>query len=180
MATHVTIGVAPDVTGSPVPVDFVTLGSSNKRQTMTVSDASTEDMDAKVLAVDPAVTDNGLVVRPIQTGTTMTHLLSTGTSADATIVKASPGRLYTARVFNLNAVPIYVKFYEKITNPAPATDTSLLKFVVAVQAGESRDVTSARGITFVTGIAFAIVTGIANNNATAVTASTVLVNCEYI
>lgn len=180
MATHVTIGVAPDVSGSPVPVDFVTLNTADKRQTMTISDPLTSDMDAKVTSVDPGPTDNGLVVRPIRGARTNKHFVSAATN-NATSLKATAGVVYRVHVYNNAGYPVYVKLYNKATTPAPVSDAALLICVVACQSGFTREyVLDDAGAAFSTGIGYAVVKGITDIDNTAVALSDCIVGIEWL
>lgn len=109
-------------------------------------------------------------------GLTMSHLLLAATN-NATSLKASAGQLYGASVYNNAAYPIYLKFYNKATAPAPATDTVV--YEVPVQAGTERQVHSDEGLAFATGIAYAVVKGISDTDNTSVAASDGSVDLIY-
>lgn len=99
-------------------------------------------------------------------------------SNNATLLKASPGTLYSIEFFNVTATLFYVKFYNKITAPAPAGDSAILIKVIPVPAnanGAGVVASWTKGINFSTGIAFAIVAGIGVSDNTSVPA-----NCGYI
>lgn len=110
----------------------------------------------------------------LETGWTPGHLVFAN-STNATVVKASAGRLGSVSISNLNDAPIYVKFYNKATTP-DENDTPVLCFIVPANAtaangaGSNPDLPSS-GVAFSTGISFRIVKGIANNSTTAVDAS---------
>jgi hypothetical protein len=103
------------------------------------------------------------------------HLVAAATT-NPTSVKASAGLLVGVRIFNLRATPIYVKFHN--TAGAPVAGVGVV-YTVAVQAGMSRDVLIPFGRYFSTGIAFTIVTGIADADANAVAANDCVVDVEY-
>lgn len=109
-------------------------------------------------------------------GATPYHLLAAGTT-NATSVKNTPGRLYSILVNNLNAAVRYLKFYDKASAPVPATDT--VKYVVPIPAGAVVSLSLGVGLDFAVGIAFALVTGISNTDATAVTANEHVVELAY-
>lgn len=102
---------------------------------------------------------------------------------NATVVKAKHGRLRSVSVFSIDATPVYVKFYNKATAPdendvpvasveCPAPATAALGSYVSRTYREP-------GIDFDAGLAFRIVTGIADNSTGALSASEVVLNLEY-
>lgn len=103
------------------------------------------------------------------------HKVSAG-STNATSAKATPGLLVGVRVFNLAAYPIYVKFHNVAGAPTPGVG---VVYTVGVQSGVCRDVLIPGGRYFDTGIAYSIVKGIADADATAVLASDCVVDVEY-
>lgn len=115
----------------------------------------------------------------VRGGWTPFRLIGAATT-NATVVKASAGVLGMVCVSNLNAAVRYLKIYDKATAPNPAVDVA--KIVVAIPTG-SVPVNLAipdEGITFAAGISFALVTGILDNDNTAVAASEQMVNLGYL
>ena len=108
-------------------------------------------------------------------GLSNAHLVAAG-STNATSVKASAGQVYTVDVFNKAATPRYVKFHN--TAGAPTAGTGVVR-TVGVQAGVARNVVFPGGLAFSTGIAMTLVTGIADSDATAVTAEDLVVDVGY-
>jgi hypothetical protein len=109
------------------------------------------------------------------------HLLTAATN-NATSLKASAGKVGGWVFSNANAAARYVKFYNKASAPAPATDTPV--FVVAVPGGTAAlptVVTSndAVGMAFATGIAFAVVGGMGDTDNTSVSAGDMSVDIKY-
>jgi hypothetical protein len=98
-------------------------------------------------------------------------------SNNATVVKAGPGLLYGWSVNNINAAVRYLKFYDKASTPAPATDAEAL--VVAVPTVSGQTVMLPVPLEFGTGIGWALVTGIAANDNTSVTAAEHVVTVFY-
>lgn len=99
---------------------------------------------------------------------------------NSTVVKNAAGHLSYIIASNLNASVRYLKFYNMATAPAPATDNANLVLVVALPPNSAMFVAQfANPIYFSTGIAFAIVTGIADTNNTSTAASEQLVNLGY-
>lgn len=101
------------------------------------------------------------------------QLLGAATT-NATVAKASPGRLYGWSCFNVNAATRYLKLYNTAATPVPGTTAIALR--IALPPATSVHVQLPAGINFSTGIGFAIVTGIADADATAVAASEQIVN----
>ena len=96
---------------------------------------------------------------------------------NATVVKASAGLLYGFSVNNINAAVRYLKFYDKASAPAPATDAEAL--VVAVPTVSSQTVMFPVPLEFSVGISWALVTGIAANDNTSVAATEHVVTVFY-
>lgn len=108
-------------------------------------------------------------------GCAIAHLVSAG-STNPTSVKASAGQVYAVSIYNNAATPRYVKFHN--TAGTPTAGASIV-WTIGVQAGLSRDVSVPAGVPFGTGIAFTTVTGIADANADAVTASDLVIDVFY-
>src|SRR5262245_11745810 len=177
MPTSSTVIIANDTSGTLSSVDFVTLDNAQKRQTYGLGDADLAAAVAKVTNTDPTSAMYGLVVRDIRTPNSTSHRILTGTTTDSTVVKASPGNLYQVEVYNDTATKFFVKFFDKTTAPNPASDT--VKLTIGCQAGLRTSWNSLNGMAFALGIAFAVVTGIADNNSTAVAASAGSVDTGY-
>jgi hypothetical protein len=181
--THSTIPVTEDTSGTLRGVDTVTLAGTERRQVFCLGDpdSAATNAIASALNADPALTNYGMVVRPIASGTQIAHRLLTN-SNNATTITASPGRLFGIHVWNNSSSTFFVKLYDKATAPAPATDSGILKFVFGVQAGTHRDILfgAGRGAGFTTGIGFAVVTGISDTDNTSTAASAGTVDWEWV
>jgi hypothetical protein len=141
-----------------------TTPSSSLRQAAVIGDAS---VDAAIAAVKNTQVDPsqyGLVVR--RASLALPHHKVAAASTNATTAKNSAGVVHLVSVFNNALYPVFVKFFDKATTPTVGTDTVV--WTVAVQAGISRDVAPPPGVYFTAGISYAIVKGIANNDANAV------------
>jgi hypothetical protein len=139
---------------------------------------ATNGLDVDVTRVQGTVTANP---QPGAAGGLSMSSVISAASNNATVVKASAGQVYTIMAHNLNAAVRYLKFYNKATAPAPATDTPVLTLPIpgnTAGAGFVLD-TGGMGIVFSTGIAIAIVTGVATNDNTAVAANEIVVNVLY-
>jgi hypothetical protein len=117
---------------------------------------------------------------PIQTldGAQSRHFLaSAAASMNATVVKATPGKLYRVTGRNAAAAIRYIKFFNKATAPDPSADAAtLMKYVIEIPASVPFDVDfGPHGLDFSTGIGYVIVTGIAETDETAVTAADILI-----
>lgn len=93
-------------------------------------------------------------------------------SINATVVKASAGRLYSVDFHNFNAAARVIKIYDKATAPVPGSDTPVLVIPLAATAGASR--TWPGGLPFANGISFVAVTGATLTDATAVSANDIV------
>lgn len=104
---------------------------------------------------------------------------ATAASNNSTSLKGSAGQLYGVHIYNNANYPIYVKFYDKATAPAPATDNALLVRRIGVQAGTHVDVMLPMGVPFTNGIGYAIVKDVSDTGNTSVAANDGLVDIEY-
>lgn len=114
-------------------------------------------------------------------GATPFRLVAAGVTEDKTVVLAAPGRLLSVNAHNIAAAACHVKFYNKATAPDVSTDVPVWGFAVG---GGTAGITAfpqlpPEGLYFSTGIAFVIVTGAANTDATEVTAANVIVQGSY-
>lgn len=114
-------------------------------------------------------------------GSTAYHLVAAATN-NSTSVKGSAGTLYSIQTSNVSAsTPAYLKLYNKATAPTCGTDTPVK--VVGIPAnsllGGNNVNLGSVGVAFSLGIGICVVTGIADNNNTAVSASTITVALDY-
>lgn len=99
-----------------------------------------------------------------------THIVS-GASTNATVVKASAGRLLGFVLTNNAASKVYVKFHNQTTTPTAGTGV-VRSF--GIPAGGTLAFSLEGGIAFSTGIALTTVTGAADSDATAVAANDIV------
>lgn len=99
------------------------------------------------------------------------RIVSSGASNNATSAKASPGFLRSVIGVNATAGVKYLKFYDKATAPNPAADTPVLVFALPASAPFNL---GAYDFKFSIGIGYAIVTGTADNDNTAIAAGDIL------
>ena len=113
-------------------------------------------------------------------GTSIYSLVAQGTSGDATNIKASAGQVYAVTVSNINASPVYVKFYNSASAPTAGAGTPVVRIMCpGSTTGAGTNITVPVGAAFATGIGFTIVTGITDAASTGVTADQVLLNVYY-
>jgi hypothetical protein len=146
-----------------------------------------------VLATDQPALTTGLTVQPGNTAnstpwlvtqtpatsggcTVYSYLAAASANQDSQNVKGSAGQLFGYAVFNTASTARYVKVYNKATAPTSA-DTPALRILVPPGGGANLAFDS--GMVFGTGIGIRITTGVADNDANAVTANDVIVNLIY-
>jgi hypothetical protein len=116
---------------------------------------------------NPAVSVIGTVVTSgtvVQTPATLSAIapITTAASTNASAPKTSAGNLYEVTVSNTSATPVFVKFFNKASAPAPASDAALLLLVIPVAASTTVVYEfGAGGKRFSTGIAVCAVGAIA-------------------
>lgn len=102
-------------------------------------------------------------------------------STNATSLKGSAGTVGAVTVTNVNAAMRYLKFYNKATAPTVGTDTPV--YVIPLPgntAGAGATVDFPCGLSFTTGIAWALTTGATVADTGAVAASEIIVSIAYI
>lgn len=124
---------------------------------------------------------DGVRITPVMDygqGASVSRLIS-GASNNATVAKASAGRVLAISVNNLNAAARYLKLYDKATTPAPDTDNTLLRLVIPLAPSSAVHIPYPGGIKFASGISYALVTGISDTDNTGVAASEHAVTIAY-
>lgn len=130
-------------------------------------------------AVDASVTDP-LPVQLISTtngGLTM-HSITCASSANATNVKASAGKLHTIIATNNASSARFLKFYNSASAPTAGSGTPVLR--IMLPAGGGISFASPTGLSFSSGIGYTLVTGAGDSNSSAVTADDVYLNLGYV
>jgi hypothetical protein len=105
------------------------------------------------------------------------HKIAAG-STNADTVKASAGLVTGYYFVNIALAFRYVKLYNKASNPTVGTDTPRCVYGIPPESAANMNLDPP--ISFPTGIAIAIVTGIADANAGAVTADDVAVTLHFL
>lgn len=108
------------------------------------------------------------------------YKLVSASSTNATSLKGSAGEIGYLAAFNLNAAARYLKLYNKASAPTVGTDTPVHTLLLPGNtAGAGFVLPIVGGISFSTGIAFALTTGIADSDTGAVAANEIVVNIGY-
>ena len=101
------------------------------------------------------------------------RLLSSAATTNATLIKASAGRLFLIVGRNNVASIRYLKFYNKASAPTVGTDVPVLTIALDASSRFEIDL-NPYGQFFTTGIAFAITGAVADNDTTAIAAADIL------
>ncbi len=112
-----------------------------------------------------------------EAGWTTYTMVSAG-STNATSVSTTPTVLHSIVVQNVNAAVRYIKLFDKASAPTVGTDTPVLNIGLQGSA-TGPSVSIVVNANFTLGLAFALVTGAALLNNSAVTASDVMLNLLY-
>lgn len=130
--------------------------------------------DFTVTVLNPDGTTPVAVANP----SAVSRIVSAAASTNGTSAKASAGTLFRASGYNANAAARYLKFYNKASAPTVGTDTPFLTVYLAAQS--TFDIAYPAGLSFSTGIAYALTTGVADADTGALTAADVLaLNVAY-
>jgi len=106
------------------------------------------------------------------------HLVSAATT-NANNIKASAGQVYGIVAFNVNASPRYLKFHNTSGSPTAGTGVTDTFMIPGNTAGAGFVVNFDKGVSFSSGIAITLVTGIGDSDATAVAASEIVLQVYY-
>jgi hypothetical protein len=137
----------------------------------------TNNAAVKAASTAPVAADPALVVAwsPNMAPSNNSLLPSAAATINATVVKASAGRLFKVKGYNAKAAVVYLKFWNKTTTPAPASDTALIVFSFPLKASEQFDIDlTPLGFAFSTGIGYTLSTGSANADVTALVAADIV------
>ena len=158
--------------------DAAYAGSGNSSVIAALNGLYTRLGSAVLAAGSALIGDVGLQLRA--TGGLSTSYTSCGNSNNATVVKSSAGSVAGIRVFNNSGNIAYLKFYNKATTPAPASDTVFDKVLIpANTSGAGAAINLPYGQSFSTGIAFAVVAGFGDTDNTSVAANAFSVTVLY-
>lgn len=115
---------------------------------------------------------NGSAWFPNSFALTTSRIPSAANSTNATSAKASAGLVKGFNGHNAAAAVRYLKIYNKASAPTVGTDTPVFTF--AIPASSSFSFSFGDGLYLATGIAYALTTGAADSDNTAVTAADIL------
>lgn len=175
--------IATTITGGSIQASTMFLHSNLNNTIQTVANGTAANLlvtanigTGSIAAGTNAIGDFGMQYRANATGAaSRTHLISAGTT-NATVVKASAGRLLGWSITNSSAAWKYVKLHNQATTP---TAGSGVVQTIAVPPNGVREFSCEGGIAFTTGISFTTVTGIADADNTGVTASDLAIDILY-
>lgn len=105
-------------------------------------------------------------VRTTSTNAETPYKVISAASTNATVVKASAGRLYGYELGNTSAADVFIHFYNKATAPTVGTDVPI--FTLFVPADGRIEKEFGAGYYFSAGISYSITTGSADTDAGAV------------
>lgn len=114
--------------------------------------------------------DVGLQVRANATGAASVHHIVAAATTNVAQVKATAGRVLGWSLANTTAAWVYLKLH----NVASATAGAAVAATIAIPPNGKSEVAIPQGLAFATAISRSIVTGAADTDATAVTASAVV------
>lgn len=110
-------------------------------------------------------------------GATPSGFLADGSTYQG-VIKASAGQLYKLSVSNTNTGNLYLRIYNKATNPVPGTDTPIWRDVIPPGGREIQ--ISDIGIAFTTGISWVFTSGsLSDSDVTPVVVTTGSINYAY-
>jgi hypothetical protein len=113
-------------------------------------------------------------------GTLPFSLLAAATT-NATLIKAGPGQIISITAINVNAAVRYLKLYDSNRSPSAGTGTPVRRYgIPGATAGAGFILVPTLPMKFVNGIAFTMTTGVADTDATALTANDVILTIEYL
>ena len=123
------------------------------------------------LCVGPYVY-NGSTWDRVKKPSSISRIVSSANTTNATSAKASAGDVFFISAYNSNAAVRYLKLYNKASAPTVGTDTPVMTIALVPSTGFVLDLPSP--LHFSTGIAYALTTGSADADSTAVGAADIL------
>ncbi len=157
---------------NPIPVAQQGTATVSGTVTATVSGTVTANIGTGSIAAGTnAIGDVGIQYRANATGAASVSSVIAAATTNATVVKASAGRLLGWQLQNTTASLVYVKMHNQTTTPTAGASVA---FAIPIPANGKSEITVGGGLAFTTGIGFTTVTGSANTDATAVTAGAIV------
>lgn len=139
---------------------------------MVVTDSSARGNTARVN------TSGGLSVTPVPhaSGGLSTFHLASAASTNLTVIKREAGQIYGWYIYNSNAAARKLVFHD--TNITPIAGANVF-FTLVIPATSGANAIFSHGIKFTRGIGISTVTGLPDNNTTAVALSDLIINLFY-
>lgn len=117
----------------------------------------------------------------VESDSTTPFSLIAAATTNATVVKTGPGRLVSIIAVNVNAAVRYLKFYDTNRKPDAGTGTPIRRYAIpASTTGLGFVLSPVVPMGFFEGLAFTIVTGVADTDATAPSANDIILTLEYV
>lgn len=160
-------------TGSVNPIPVQTQGTATVTGTVTANQGTMAALPAGTNVIG----DVGMQYRANATGAASVSSVIAAATTNATVVKASAGRLIGWQLQNTTASLVYVKLHNQTTTPTAGASVA---FPIAIPANGKTEITLDGGIAFTTGIGYTTVTGSANTDATAVAAGAIVGTLHFI
>lgn len=175
-ARYVRVRVSTAVVGGNVSCSGVFSQQPFSNTTFNIQQATAVNLQTTALIAPGAnlVGDVGNQARATTGGIVAPfRLLSSAATTNATLIKASAGRLFLIIGRNNVASIRYLKFYNKASAPTVGTDVPVLTIALDASSRFEIDL-NPYGQFFTTGIAFAITGAVADNDTTAIAAADIL------
>lgn len=110
------------------------------------------------------------------------HLVAAN-STNSTLISPGNHSVYSIELSGIGTSPAYVKLYDKATAPTCGTDTPIKTLMIPVAStaanGAGSNISFAGGLQVSNGLGMCITAGIADNDTTAVAASSFVANVDY-
>jgi hypothetical protein len=182
--TNFRVRLSTVISGTGTATVKVTTQSAPSQAVLTVGQATAANLNATVTGTVTANVAAGsnligkVNIATQTTGGATSFTLISAASTNATFVKASAGLLYMLAATNNGASVAFLKLYNKASAPTVGTDTPVMTFLLPAGGGITVPI-PVQGITFSTGIAYAL-TGLATTaDTTAVALSQIQLNGAY-
>lgn len=112
---------------------------------------------------------------------TLPFSLLAAATTNQTLVKPGPCALVSIVAINVNAAVRYLKFYDSNRAPNAGTGTPVRRYAIPGSAtGAGFVLAPCVPMKFINGLAFVLTTGVADTDATALTANDVVLTLEYV
>jgi hypothetical protein len=171
-------GYITSITSLTLGFEFSVSGFSyfRVRSTAYTSGQANINIGLSPSSIDPSPVVS--IAKNISGGATAAKLVSAATT-NATSLKATAGQLYSAHATNNSASWRYLKFYNKASAPTVGTDVPVLVFGLPPTSSIPCALPADLGVSFTTGIAYAITGGIADADTAAIGAAEVALALNY-